>query len=104
MLAEKSLAEQLINRLINPLGLVLLTRERIQETLDDAATRGRITRSDANELVTELVRRGRCPSSSRASPPASRAGCGSTNGAMRTASRFLRPSTRRLAKAKGSRL
>jgi hypothetical protein len=54
-----SLAEQLINRLIKPLDLVLLSRELIQETLDDAAERGRVTRRDANELVTELVRRGR---------------------------------------------
>jgi polyhydroxyalkanoate synthesis regulator phasin len=54
-----SLAEQLVNRIIRPLGLILLTRERIQETLDDAAERGRITRSDANDLVTELVQRGR---------------------------------------------
>jgi polyhydroxyalkanoate synthesis regulator phasin len=44
---------------ITPLGLVLLTRERIQETLDEAAERGRVTRTDANELVSELVRRGR---------------------------------------------
>src|SRR5690348_1180923 len=54
-----SLAEQLVNRVINPLGLVMLTRERIQDTLDEAATRGRVTRSDANELVAELVKRGR---------------------------------------------
>jgi polyhydroxyalkanoate synthesis regulator phasin len=53
------LAEQLANRIIKPLGLVLLSRERIQETLDEAAERGRLTRTDANELVTELVRRGR---------------------------------------------
>lgn len=51
--------EQLINRVIKPLGLVLLTRERIQETLDEAAERGRVTRTDANELVAELVKRGR---------------------------------------------
>ena len=37
----------------------MLTRERIQETLDEAAQRGRVTRTDANELVSELVRRGR---------------------------------------------
>jgi hypothetical protein len=37
----------------------MLTRDRIQETLDEAAARGRVTRSDANELVTELVDRGR---------------------------------------------
>lgn len=54
-----SLAEQLVNRIIRPLGLVVLTRERIQEVLDDAASRGRVTRSDANELATELVNRGR---------------------------------------------
>jgi polyhydroxyalkanoate synthesis regulator phasin len=54
-----SLAEQLANRVIKPLDLVLLTRERIQETLDEAAERGRVTRSDANELVVELVTRGR---------------------------------------------
>lgn len=53
------LAEQLVNRIIKPLGLVVLTRERIQETLDDAAERGRLTRSDANELGAELVRLGR---------------------------------------------
>ncbi len=39
--------------------LVQLTRERIQATLDEAAERGRATRGDANELVAELVRRGR---------------------------------------------
>jgi polyhydroxyalkanoate synthesis regulator phasin len=38
---------------------VVLTRERIQEVLDEAAERGRVTRSDANELAGELVARGR---------------------------------------------
>ena len=51
--------EQLVNRVIKPLDLVVITRERIQETLDEAAERGRVTRADANELVAELVRRGR---------------------------------------------
>jgi hypothetical protein len=51
--------EQLVNYVINPLGLVVLTRERIQDTLDEAAARGRLTRSDATELAAELVRRGR---------------------------------------------
>lgn len=53
------LAEQLVSYVINPLGLVLLTRERIQDTLDQAAARGRLTRTDANEIAAELVRRGR---------------------------------------------
>jgi polyhydroxyalkanoate synthesis regulator phasin len=47
------------SRPIKPRDLVMLTRERIQETLDEAAARGRVTRKDANELVAELVRRGR---------------------------------------------
>ncbi len=55
----RSLMEQLVNRVIRPLGLVMLSREGIQETLDDAAERGRMTRADANALVAELVRRGR---------------------------------------------
>jgi polyhydroxyalkanoate synthesis regulator phasin len=54
-----SLAEQLLTRVIRPLGLVVLTRDRIHEILDDAAERGRVTRSDANDLATELVNRGR---------------------------------------------
>ena len=54
-----SLAEQLTSRIIKPLGLVVLTRERIQETLDEAADRGRLTRSDANELGLQLIQRGR---------------------------------------------
>jgi polyhydroxyalkanoate synthesis regulator phasin len=54
-----SIIEQLANRVFKPLDLVVLTRERIQETMDEAAERGRVTRTDANALVTELVRRGR---------------------------------------------
>jgi polyhydroxyalkanoate synthesis regulator phasin len=42
-----------------PRDLVVLTRERIQDTLDEFAERGRLTRADANDLVGELVRRGR---------------------------------------------
>jgi polyhydroxyalkanoate synthesis regulator phasin len=53
------LAEQVTNGVLKPLGLVVLTTERIQEVLDDAAERGRVTRSDANELVAQLVSRGR---------------------------------------------
>src|SRR6516165_6537320 len=56
---SSGLAEQLLNRVIRPLGLVVLTRDRIQEVLDDAAARGRVTRTDANDLVAELVNRGR---------------------------------------------
>jgi polyhydroxyalkanoate synthesis regulator phasin len=42
-----------------PIEVVVLTREWIQETLDDAARRGRVTRHDANELAAALIRKGR---------------------------------------------
>ena len=45
--------------LLNPLDALLLTRERIQEVLDDAVARGRMTRDDASELLAERVRRRR---------------------------------------------
>ena len=54
-----SVAEQLAQGAITPREVVMLTRDRIQETFDEAASRGRITRKDANDLVAELVRRGR---------------------------------------------
>lgn len=46
-------------RLLNPLDLVLLTRERIQDAVDDAVARGRMTRGDATELAATLLERGR---------------------------------------------
>jgi polyhydroxyalkanoate synthesis regulator phasin len=51
--------DEIANRTLRPLDLVVLTRDRIQDTLDEFAERGRVTRDDANELVAELVRRGR---------------------------------------------
>ena len=38
---------------------VVLTRERIQEAMDDAVERGRMTRDDAEQLVADLIKRGR---------------------------------------------
>jgi polyhydroxyalkanoate synthesis regulator phasin len=57
-----ALAEQMFRGRAKSRDVLMLTRERIQETLDDAASRGRVTRKDANELVSELVRRGRAQS------------------------------------------
>jgi polyhydroxyalkanoate synthesis regulator phasin len=54
-----SVAEQLAQGAIKPRDVVMLTRSHIQDALDDAAARGRVTRKDANDLVSELVRRGR---------------------------------------------
>jgi hypothetical protein len=48
-------------RSINPIDALILTRERIQEVLDDAVERGRMTRDDASQLLAELVRRGTAP-------------------------------------------
>jgi polyhydroxyalkanoate synthesis regulator phasin len=52
-------AEELLNVFVKPLDLVLLSRERLQAILDEWAELGRVTRADANELVSELVRLGR---------------------------------------------
>jgi polyhydroxyalkanoate synthesis regulator phasin len=38
---------------------VTIPRERMQEVVDDAVKRGRMTRGDANELVSKLVTRSR---------------------------------------------
>jgi polyhydroxyalkanoate synthesis regulator phasin len=38
---------------------VVLTRDRIQETLDEAVARGRVTRKDANDLVDKLFKQSR---------------------------------------------
>jgi polyhydroxyalkanoate synthesis regulator phasin len=48
-----------VRRVLNPIDAVVLTRERLQEVLDDAVGRGRMTRDDAGDLLAELVRRGR---------------------------------------------
>ena len=40
-------------------NVVTVPRDRLQEVVDDAVDRGRMTRADANELVSNLVSRGR---------------------------------------------
>jgi hypothetical protein len=52
------LREALTN-IVDPLGLVMLTRDRIEEALNDAVSRGRVTADDAQELATTLIDRGR---------------------------------------------
>ena len=54
-----SVVEQLVNRILRPLDIVMISRDRIQQTLDEAAERGRMTRGDANEVVVQLLQRGR---------------------------------------------
>jgi len=53
------LREALRNNLVRPFDLVMLTRERIEETLEDAVSRGRMTAEDAQSLLSSLVERGR---------------------------------------------
>ena len=48
-----------LSQLLDPLGLVVITRERLQEAFDDAVQRGRMTRDDAQELAASLINRGR---------------------------------------------
>jgi len=38
-------------------SVLTITRERLQDTLDDAVRRGRMTRDDASELLAEILRR-----------------------------------------------
>src|SRR5919201_7000165 len=57
--AEQGRVAEELRRFLNPLGVMLITRDRLQEALDDAVQRGRMTRDDAGDLLAELIRRGR---------------------------------------------
>ena len=48
-----------LRRVINPLDFVVITRARLQEVFDDAVERGRLTRGDAADLVSDVLSRGR---------------------------------------------
>lgn len=52
-----------------PRDLVVLSRARLQEAVDEAVRRGRITRSDATDLVAELIARGRSQADELLSAP-----------------------------------
>ncbi len=51
--------EALKRGIISPLNLVMLTRDRIEEVLDDAVERGRMTADDAQSIVKGILTRGR---------------------------------------------
>ena len=56
--AKKTDPDDIASRsVLNPLDVMVITRERLQDTLDDAVRRGRMTRDDAAELLAEIVRR-----------------------------------------------
>ena len=48
-----------LQRFLDPREVVVVTRERLQEVLDEAVARGRITRDDAGALLADLLQRGR---------------------------------------------
>ena len=51
--------DALAQAVINPLNLVMLTRDRIEEVMSDAVGRGRVTTDDAADLVQGLISLGR---------------------------------------------
>ena len=53
------LRQALTERLVEPLNLVMLTRDRIEETVEEAVSRGSMTRDAAQDLISGLVERGR---------------------------------------------
>jgi len=51
--------EALRKNLIGPMEMVMLTRDRIEEALNEAVDRGRMTTADAQSLASALLDRGR---------------------------------------------
>jgi polyhydroxyalkanoate synthesis regulator phasin len=47
-----------VRTVIAPLNAVLLTRKHIEDAVEDAVRRGRMTRDDAQQLVQSLLQRG----------------------------------------------
>jgi polyhydroxyalkanoate synthesis regulator phasin len=57
---QSSRAEQSVQAFREALEkTVTISRDRLQEVLDDAVRRGRMTRGDADEMISRLVTRGR---------------------------------------------
>lgn len=57
---ERSRGEQSVQAFRDALEkTVTISRDRLQEVVDDAVRRGRMTRGDADEIVSRLVTRGR---------------------------------------------
>src|ERR687893_313881 len=55
--AKKEPDDDASRSILNPLDVMVITRERLQDTLDDAVRRGRMTRDDAADLLAEILRR-----------------------------------------------
>jgi polyhydroxyalkanoate synthesis regulator phasin len=50
--------DRLVRGVLSPFNAVLITRRNLEEVLDDAVRRGRMTRSDAQDMIQTLVTRG----------------------------------------------
>src|SRR3954447_10386659 len=62
---KKGSDENASRNVLNPVDVMVITRERLQDTLDDAVRRGRMTRDDATDLLSEVVRRAISPPADR---------------------------------------
>lgn len=56
--AASELRDALAHGVTAPINFLILSRERIEEVMNDAVERGRVTADDAQSLVQSLVRRG----------------------------------------------
>ena len=56
--ALAALRETISSRTVDPLSVLMITRDRLQESLDTAVERGHMTRESANNLATDLAERG----------------------------------------------
>ena len=56
---EKSLRDYAEETFLAGVGAVVLTKERVDELVDELSSKGRLTREDARELVDEMVGRWR---------------------------------------------
>ena len=52
-------AREQLQRFLDPREVVVVTVERLQEVLDEAVARGRMTRDDAGTMLADLLSRGR---------------------------------------------
>ena len=57
--ASPEATREQLQRFLDPREVVVVTRERLQEALDEAVARGRMTRDDAGALLADLLQRGR---------------------------------------------
>jgi hypothetical protein len=50
--------DKLVRGVLSPFNAVLITRRNLEDVLEDAVRRGRMTRGDAQEMIQTLVSRG----------------------------------------------